>query len=64
MDREIAAKAKNGRFEPAAPGSGDTVMPDTITPGTIAPIDARIQVVILQHRKDPPKKIELSPRIR
>src|SRR5712664_361720 len=44
MDREIAAKAENGRGGEPAPGA---VMPDTI-----APIDTRIQVVVLQHPQE------------
>jgi DTW domain-containing protein YfiP len=52
MDREIAAKAEGARGEPAAPASGDMVMPDAITPDAIIPIDTRIQVVILQHPQE------------
>jgi DTW domain-containing protein YfiP len=52
MDREIAAKAENGRDEPAAPGAGDGAVPDTAVSGTIAPVDTRIQVVVLQHPQE------------
>jgi DTW domain-containing protein YfiP len=49
MDREIAAKAEDGRGEP---GAGGAVMPDTVVPDAIAPIDTRIQVVVLQHPQE------------
>ncbi len=52
MDREIAAQSENGSGGPAKPGAGDSMVPDTITPDTIAPIDTRIQVVILQHPQE------------
>jgi DTW domain-containing protein len=53
MDREIAAQSENGRGgRLAAPGAGDSMVPDTITPDTIVPIDTRIQVVILQHPQE------------
>jgi DTW domain-containing protein YfiP len=46
MDREIAAKAESGRGEPAADAG------DAATPDTIAPVDTRIQVVVLQHPQE------------
>jgi DTW domain-containing protein YfiP len=51
MDREIAAKAENGRgSEPAAPDGA--AAPGTVAPDTIARIDTRVEIVILQHPQE------------
>jgi DTW domain-containing protein YfiP len=48
MDSDVAADSESGK--PA--GAGGAAAPDEVMPDAVAPIDARIQVVILQHPQE------------